>query len=112
ERRQLLRPDVLHVDGELDRLAGKTGIRMILWIRHPQRQVRATMLPDELALERERKRSRPGFEQDVLTLRRLRAFESGGEVDGDHVARFHGRAIFDRPELRDGLAQVPQNPFD
>jgi hypothetical protein len=105
ERRELLRAELLHLDLELGRLSGEPRARVVGRIRHAERQPGATVLPDELLLERERERPAPRLEQDALAAHGLAAVQPAREVDDEDVARLDDRAIFDRPELCDRLAQ-------
>src|SRR5262245_65585194 len=84
ERRQLLRPEVDHLDLEVHRAPGQGLVLIALRIRNIERQVSAPVLPDQLSLDGKREAAAAGLEEHSLTAGRLGALPpaaQGGRPD-------------------------------
>src|SRR5205814_1634189 len=81
-------------------------VRVVRGIRDAQGQRRAAMLPDELALEREREGPGARLDEDVLAPHRLGAVQSAREVDAHDVTGLDDGTVLHRAELRHGVAQA------
>src|SRR5262245_1215371 len=112
EGRQLLRPEVDHLDLEVHRAPGERRVLIALRIRNIERQVSAAVLPDQLSLDREREAAAAGLEEYSLAAGRLAAFHLAAQVEGHDVSRLDHLSIRDRTQLGDGLAHRLEHALD